>query len=317
MHRNAPLTVEGRRRLCERIELDGFTIAQAAESMNLSRQTASRWWNRYLNGGLAGLEDRPSRPKTSTTRTSARLERRIVALRQSRKLGPARLGPIVGLPPSTVHKVLVRHGCSRLSYMDRTSGRVIRRIETTRVGELVHIDVKKLAKIPPGGGWRAHGRGWRRAGGRGARIGYAFIHSAIDAHSRLAYSEIHDDEQARTAIAFFERALAFFAAHGITIERVLTDNGSCYRAGDFRLLLVTADIVHTFTRPYHPATNGKVERYNRTLLDEWAYVRAYGSEPARRRALDRWLHSYNHHRHHTAVGGPPISRVNNVPGQYN
>lgn len=235
-------------------------------------------------------------------------------LGQSRKLGPARLGPIVGLPPSTVHRVLVRHGLSRLCYMDRISGRVIRRIETERVGELVHIDVKKLAKIPPGGGWRVHGREWGKP--RSHRVGYAYIHSAIDAHSRLAYSEIRDNTQGQTAAAFFERAMAFFEAHGITIERVLTDNGSCYRSRDFARLLIAASIVHTFTRPYHPATNGKAERYNRTLLDEWAYVRAYGSEAVRRRALDRWLHSYNHHRHHTAVGGPPISRVNNVVGQY-
>jgi len=318
MHRNAPLTVEGRRRLCERIERSGFTIAQAAESMNLSRQTASKWWNRYRASGLAGLEDRPSRPRHSPTKTSARLERRVVALRQSRKLGPARLGPIVGLAPSTVHKVLERHGCNRLAFMDRPTGRVIRRIETDHVGELAHLDVKKLAKIPPGGGWRVHGRGSRADLDRRRRnrVGYAFIHSAIDAHSRLAYSEIHDDERTVTAIAFFARAQAFYEAHGITIERILTDNGNCYRSKDFEARLVTAAIAHTFTRPYHPATNGKIERFNRTLVDEWAYVRAYGSESARRRALDVWLHRYNHHRHHTVVGGPPISRVNNVAGQY-
>lgn len=195
MHRNAPLTVEGRRRLCARIEQDGYTIAQAAESMNISRQTASKWWHRYLVSGLAGLEDRPSRPRSCPHQTPARLERRVVALRQSRKLGPARLGPIVGLPASTVHRVLVRHGCSRLAHMDRQSGRVIRRIKTDHAGELVHLDVKKLAKIPPGGGWRSHGRGWQRVGGKSARIGYGYIHSAIDAHSRLAYSEIHEDER--------------------------------------------------------------------------------------------------------------------------
>jgi len=310
MHRNAPLTVEGRRRLCRRIELDGFTVAQAAESMNISRQTASKWWNRYRVAGVAGLEDRPCRPHSSPARTRARLERRVVALRQSRKLGPARLGGIVGLPPSTVHRVLVRAGCSRLAFMDRPTGQVVRRIPTDHVGELVHLDVKKLAKIPRGGGWRVHGKG--RCPRRG--LGYAFIHSAIDAHSRLAYSEIHDDEQATTAISFFARAQAFYAAHGIRIERVLTDNGSCYRSRDFEAQLLAAAIVHTFTRPYHPATNGKVERFNRTLLDEWAYVRAYGSESARRRALDSWLHRYNHHRHHTAIGGPPISRVKNVSG---
>jgi transposase-like protein len=316
MHRNAPLTVEGRRRLCRRIEGDGFTIAQAAESMNISRQTASKWWNRYRVSGVTGLEDRPSRPRRSPMQTKARLERRVVALRQSRKIGPARLGPIVGLAPSTVHRVLVRHGCSRLSYTDRPTGRVIRRIATDHTGELVHLDVKKLAKIPKGGGWRTNGWKGRKLNGHGGRprMGYSYIHSAIDAHSRLAYSEIHEDERAITNIAFFARAMAFFAAHGITIERVLTDNGSCYRSKDFEAQLVAATILHTFTRPYHPATNGKVERFNRTLLDEWGYVRAYGSESARRRAFDGWLHRYNHHRHHTAIGGPPISRVNNVLG---
>ena len=319
MHRNAPLTVEGRRRLCRRIEVDGWTIAQAAESMNISRQTASKWWNRYRTCGVAGLKDCPSRPHHSPTRTNARVERRVVALRQSRKLGPARLGPIVGLPSSTVHRVLVRHGCSRLSFMDRPSGRVVRRIATDHNGELVHLDVKKLAKIPPGGGWRAKGMAGRIRNGRGGRprLGYAYVHSAIDAHSRLAYSEIHDDERAVTALAFFGRAMDFFANHGIRIERVLTDNGSCYRSKDLEEKLVATAVLHTFTRPYHPATNGKVERFNRTLLDEWAYVRAYGSESARRRALDAWLHRYNHHRHHTAIGGPPISRVKNVRGYNN
>jgi hypothetical protein len=284
--------------------------------MNISRQTASKWWNRYKSSGVTGLEDRSCVPRRMPSKTSARLERRVVALRQSQKLGPARLGPIVGLPSSTVHKVLTRHGCNRLAWMDRPTGRVIRRIETDHNGELIHIDVKKLAKIPSGGGWRVNGWEGRIRNGRGGRprLGYSYIHSAIDAHSRLAYSEIHEDERASTAIGFFSRARAFYEAHGITIERVITDNGSCYRSKDFEAHLVSATILHTFTRPYHPATNGKVERFNRTLADEWAYARTYGSESARRRAFDGFLHRYNHHRHHTAVGGPPISRVNNVVG---
>jgi transposase InsO family protein len=281
MHRNAPLTVEGRRRLCERIS-SGWTVAAAAESMNISRQTASKWWNRYNSSGVIGLEDRSCAPRRMPRKTSARLERRVVALRQSRKIGPARLGPIVGLPPSTVHKVLTRHGCNRLAWMDRPTGRVIRRIETDHVGELIHIDVKKLAKIPKGGGWRANGWKGRVHNGEGGRprMGYSYVHSAIDAHSRLAYSEIHEDEQAVTAIGFFSRAKAFYAAHGITIERVMTDNGSCYRSKDFEAQLVSGAILHTFTRPYHPATNGRIERFNRTLVEEWAYVRSYGSEGA-------------------------------------
>jgi hypothetical protein len=206
---------------------------------------------------------------------------------------------------------------SRLSDLERRTGRVIRRIETTRPGELIHIDVKKQAKIPPGGGWKVNGARGRIRNGQGGRprLGYAYIHSAVDAYSRLAYSEVLGNEQAVTAIGFWRRARAFFASYGITVERVMTDNGKCYISKTFDAELVNAHIAHTRTKPYCPRTNGKVERYNRTLLNEWAYARPYRSEAARTRALDKWLHMYNHHRHHTAVGGPPINRVNNVPGQ--
>jgi transposase InsO family protein len=176
--------------------------------------------------------------------------------------------------------------------------------------------VKKQAKIPPGGGHRIKGRAATSSGAfRRTRLGYAHVHSAVDAYSRLAYSEVHDDERAVTAIGFWRRARAFFASYGITVERVMTDNGKCYISHDFAKELIAAGIVHTRTKPYCPRTNGKVERYNRTLLNEWAYARPYRSEAARTRALDKWLHMYNHHRHHTAIGGPPISRVNNVAGQ--
>ena len=318
MHRNAPLTPEGRLRLCRRIEA-GWTVAAAAESMNVSRQCAHKWWARYRSEGVAGLADRSSRPLRSPARTSGRVERRIVALRTSRKLGPARLAGIVGVPASTVHRILVRHGVNRLVWMDRVTGRVVRRIETTHPGELVHVDVKKLARIPTGGGWRIHGpaaRGLRNGQGGRPYIGYAFIHSAIDAHSRLAYSEIHADEQAATAIAFWARAIAFYATHGIPVERVLTDNGACYRSRAWTETCAARGIRHTRTRPYRPATNGKVERFNRTLLDEWAYARAWQSDAQRTRFLAHWLHRYNHHRHHTAIGGPPMSRVTNVSGQH-
>jgi transposase InsO family protein len=204
---------------------------------------------------------------------------------------------------------------SRLSDLDRRSGRSVRRIETSRPGELVHIDIKKQAKIPPGGGWRAHGRKVTQGQHHRTKMGYAHIHSAIAAYSRLAYSEVHNDETSVTNIGFWRRAKAFFESYGITIERVLTDNGSCYRSKDFATELLNDAIKHTFTKPYKPQTNGKVERYNRTLLNEWAYARPYRSEAARTRALDTWLHLYNHHRHHTAIGGPPISRVNNLVGQ--
>jgi transposase InsO family protein len=297
---------------------DGWPVAAAAESMRISRQTAHKWWRRYQDAGIAGLEDRSSRPRRCPTKTPDRMERRIVELRRRHQLGPARLAPRVGVPASTFHRVLQRHGVSRLSDLDRMGGRVIRRIETTHAGELVHVDVKKQAKIPKGGGWRVNGvQAKNRKNGKAGRprLGYAYIHSAIDAHSRLAYSEIHTDERATTAIGFWRRAQAFFINYGITVERVLSDNGSCYRAKDFTAELVAAGIKHKFTRPYRPQTNGKVERFNRTLQNEWAYARAYRSEAARTRALDTWLHMYNHHRHHTAVGGPPVSRVNNLVGQ--
>jgi transposase InsO family protein len=314
MHRNAPLTPEGRLRLCRRIE-DGWTVASAAECMHISRQTAHKWWRRYQEAGVAGLVDRSSRPKHCPTKTPAKVERRVVALRRRHQLGPARLAERAGIPASTLHRVLARHGVSRLSDLDRQGGRVIRRIETSRPGELVHLDIKKQAKIPKGGGWRVNGVEHKNTNKSRPRIGYAHVHSAIDAYSRLAYSEVHDNETSVTNIGFWRRAKAFFASYGITIERVLTDNGSCYRSKDFAAELLGDVIKHTFTKPYKPQTNGKIERFNRTLLNEWAYARPYRSEAARTRALDTWLHLYNHHRHHAAIGGPPNRRVNNLIGQ--
>jgi transposase InsO family protein len=318
MHRNAPLTPQGRLRLCQMIE-EGWTIASSAESMRISRQTAHKWWRRYQEAGEAGLEDRSSRPRRCPTKTPPKVERRLVELRRRHQLGPARLAPRAGVPASTLHRVLQRNGVSRLSDLDRQGGRTVRRIVTSRPGELVHIDIKKQAKIPKGGGWRVKPEGQSRRAKNGhagrPRLGYAHIHSAIDAYSRLAYSEIHQDEKATTAIAFWRRAKAFFESYGMTIERVLTDNGSCYRAKEFDKELINHAVKHTRTKPFHPQTNGKVERYNRTLLNEWAYARPYRSEAARTRALDKWLHMYNHHRHHTAIGGPPISRANNLVGQ--
>ena len=314
MHGNAPLTPEGRLRLCRRIE-SGWTVAAAAESMNISRQCAHKWWRRYRDDGPAGLVDRSSRPHSCPHQTPARVERRIVALRQSRRLGPARLAGIVDVPASTVHRVLVRHGVNRLRWMDRPTGRVIRRIETSRCGELVHIDVKKLARIPDGGGHRKLGRNIETRRRRGA--GYTHIHTAIDAYSRLAYSEFAGVENAVNCVAFLARASAWFAQRGITIERILTDNGMGYRSFAWRDLCADLGIQHTRTKPYHPATNGKVERFNRTLADEWAYARLWKSERSRAVALDRFLHRYNHHRHHTAIGGPPASRVTNLAGHNN
>jgi transposase InsO family protein len=311
VHRNARLTPAGRLLLCQRIEA-GWPVAHAAKSMGISRDRAYVWWRRYQGEGPAGLEDRSSRPHRSRTRTKASRERRIVHLRRKRGLGPARIAGIVRLPASTVHAVLVRHGLNRLDCLDRPTRTPVRRMEMTRPGELVHVDIKKLGRIPPGGGWRVHGRGPGHRNSTRTRPGYAFVHSAVDAYSRLAYSEVLNDEQGATAAAFWLRATAFFATRGITIDRVLTDNGACYRSRAFTRAL--GDIVHTRTRPYRPATNGKVERFNRTLLAEWAYARPWSSDGQRTRALTTWLHLYNHHRHHTAIGGPPITRVSNLTG---
>jgi transposase InsO family protein len=283
----------------------------AAESMNISRQTAHQWWRRYREEGPGGLVDRSSRPWSCPHQTPARVERRIVALRQSRKLGPARIAGIVGMPASTVHRVLVRHGINRLRWMDRPTGRVIRRIDTSHCGELVHVDVKKLARVPDGGGHKFHGR---RTDVLHKRSGYTHIHTAIDAYSRLAYSEFAGTENRDNCVAFLTRAVAWFTERGIRIERILTDNGTGYRSRAWAARCAELGITHTRTRAYSPATNGKVERFNRTLLDEWAYARLWTSEASRARALDRWLHRYNHHRHHTAIGGPPASRVTNLAG---
>ncbi|MCX5299539.1 IS481 family transposase [Streptomyces sp. NBC_00193] len=324
-HRNARLTVHGRRILVERV-LAGRPVAHVAAEMGISRPTAHKWVRRWRTEGHAGLHDRSSRPRTTPHRTRPAVEARVCELRRSRKLGPARIGPILGLPASTVHRILTRHGLGRLAWLDRPTGEPIRRYERARPGELVHVDIKKLGNIPDGGGWRVVGRA---AGDRNRQattdqrrsstpvIGYSYIHSAVDDHSRLAYSEVLANERKETATGFWQRANAFFAAHGITVERVLTDNGACYKSKLFTRTLTAAGIAHKRTRPYRPQTNGKVERFNRTLAEEWAYQRPYASNHERTEALTDFLHTYNHHRCHTALGGhPPISRVNNAAGQY-
>jgi len=316
-HRNARLTVYGRWLLVQRVAA-GRPVAHVAAEMGVSRTTGYKWVGRYLAEGEGGLQDRPSRPHTCPRRTGTAVESEVCRLRRERKLGPARIGPILGLAPSTVHRVLTRHGLGRLALLDRPTGQVIRRYERERPGELVHVDVKKLGRIPDGGGHKIRGRAATRP--ERANGGYDYIHCAIDDHSRLAYSEIHADEKAATCAAFLLRAGAFFTAHGIEhIERVLTDNALSYRlSAAWRAALIELGATGKRTRPYRPQTNGKVERFNRTLLEEWAYQRPYTSNSERTEALQDFLHHYNYHRCHTAIGGqPPISRVNNVPRHYN
>lgn len=314
MHGNARLTPVGRLTLVMRIE-SGRPVAHVAAEMGISRPTAYKWWRRWQDGGEAGLFDRSSRPHSCPHRSSAELEAAIEDLRRTLKLGPVRIAARLGVPASTVHRVLCRLGLDRLAWIDRPTGQVIRRYERDRPGELVHVDIKKLGRIPDGGGWRIHGRDQRPNRKRG--LGWDFIHSAVDDHSRLAYSEIHPDERADTCVAFWRRARAFFIDHGVLVTGVMTDNAKAYRCDRFQCAISEGGARHWSIPPYTPQINGKVERFNRTFLDEWAYVKPWPDNPTRTAALDEWLHLYSHHRHHTAIGGPPISRVNDLPGHYN
>jgi transposase InsO family protein len=314
-HANARLTQFGRLLLVQRITELGWPPAQAAQSLGVSRATAYKWLARYRSEGPAGLADRSSRPRRCPHALSASQVRRVLAARRRRRQGPHRLGYHLAMPRSTVYGVLRRHGMSRLVSTDRASGVVVR-YQRERPGELVHIDVKKLGRIPDGGGHRIHGRATAR---RGRGIGYDYVHSAVDDRSRVAFSQLLPDETATTCARFLVEAASFFADHGVRIERVLTDNAKAY--ADSVLFTETAaglGIRLKRTRRYRPQTNGKVERFNKTLLDEWAYARLYRSNNERRRALARWLRFYDHRRPHTSLDGltPMVILANNVGGKH-
>jgi transposase InsO family protein len=325
----------GRLRMARFHVESGSTIRATAERFQVSTTTVLRWSRRYRmvqatgrRPGVGDMIDVSSRPLRSPKVTRPRIVGKVKHLRISRRLGPVQIAGRVGIPASTVHAILVREGLNRLAHMDRATGQVVRRYERDRPGDLIHVDVKKFGRIPAGGGWKIHGRGFNesRAAERAnaaarakrgtGKAGYAYVHSALDDHSRLTYSEVHDDETTATVLGFWERAVAFFADHGITVAEVLTDNGPAYRSRDWAAITTAQGIKHRRTRPYRPQTNGKIERFHRTLRDEWGYGKAYRTESSRRKALTSWLHTYNHHRPHTALGGqPPITRVTNVPGQ--
>ncbi|MFI5938640.1 IS481 family transposase, partial [Actinoplanes sp. NPDC051494] len=327
-HANAALTPRARLRLARLIVDDGWSPARAAERYDVSWRTANKWAQRYRTEGQTGLTDRSSRPHRQPTRTPAPLERKILHLRRKRRLGPVPLGAQLGLAPSTVHAVLVRHQANRLSHLDRSTGETIRRYEHPAPGDMLHVDVKKLGNVPHGGGHRYLGRpqgsrnraatpGKARSKHRGPLIGTAYVHTVIDDHSRVAYAEIHDDETALTATGVLRRAVAWFAERGVTTRRVLSDNGSAYTSHLWRDTCAELGITVKKTRPYRPQTNGKIERFHRTLADGWAFVKFYSTEKARRAALPAFLHDYNHHRPHTAIGGlPPITRLTNLTGHH-
>ncbi|MGO2110234.1 MAG: IS481 family transposase [Pseudoclavibacter sp.] len=329
-HANAVLTPRTRLRLARLIIDDHYPVTVAARMFMVSTVTARNWAARYRSEGEAGMQDRSSRPHRIPHKTPEQIKKRIITLRWRLRLGPAQIAGRLGLAASTVHALLVRCGVNRLSHIDRVTGEPLRRYEHPYPGSMIHVDVTKFGNIPDGGGWRFVGKQQgnrnreataKRTGKRHAdyepTVGTGYVHTIIDDNSRVAYAEICADEKAVTAIGVLERAVAWFAERGVTVERVLSDNGSAYKSFAWRDACAGLGIVHKRTRPYRPQTNGKIERFHRTLADGWTYARFYRSESERRAALPGWMHFYNHHRHHSAIGAPPISRIeNNLPGHH-
>ena len=325
-HANAALTVRHRLKVAQLVVEQGYPISEVAARFQVSWPTVKRWAVRYAAG--EPMSDRSSRPHHQPATTPAAVVRRVLELRWRKRLGPLQVAARTGVAASTVHKILLRNRLNRLAHVDRATGEPIRRYEHDHPGSLIHVDVKKLGNIPDGGGWRFVGR---RQGDRNKAAtlgnarnrwhnplsGHAFVHTVIDDHSRIAYAEVHDDETALTATGVLARAVAWYSSRGVTVERVLSDNGSAYKSRLWQTVCDQLGITPKKTRPYRPQTNGKIERFHRTMADGWAYARHYTSETERRQALASWLHEYNHHRPHSAIGAkPPISRLTNVPGQY-
>jgi transposase InsO family protein len=305
----AKLTPAGRLLIVQRVTVDQWPPAHAAKMAGVSRQTLYKWLRRFREEGLSGLEDRSSRPRRCPHHTAPDVEALVLELRRAIRRGPHLLGGRLGLAPSTVHAVLARHAMSRLSRLDRSTGAVIR-YERERPGELIHVDVKKLGRVPEGGGWRGRGRERGRAGDfKKPFAGFDFLHVALDDHSRYAYVEVHGDEKGVTCAEFLTNAFKHFSERGVSIERVMTDNARNYT--DSKLFQeALGDARHVRIRPYRPQTNGKVERFNRTLVDEWAYQRPYTSNAERLDALKVFVIDYNYVRTHSAIGNhPPATRL--------
>jgi transposase InsO family protein len=327
LHANAKLGPKGRLVMCRRVIEHGWSLTEAAEAAGVSERTARKWVRRYEEEGEAGLLDRSSAPRRVHNVTPHERVEAIEALRRVRLTGPE-IAEVLGMPTSTVSAVLKRIGLGRLSRVEPAEP--VRRYERSRPGELIHIDVKKLGRIVGGAGHRVVGRQGRRrnptrrdgSGVRRARVGWECVHVCVDDATRLAYVEVLPDEKARTAIGFLRRALAFYRSHGITVERLMTDNGPAYVSAAHALACRALGIRHLRTRPYRPQTNGKAERFIRTMLREWAYAAVYGSSSERAAALSGWLERYNSTRRHGALGHrPPIARLrelqgNNVAGIY-
>jgi transposase InsO family protein len=302
--------------------------ARAAERYDVSWRTAKKWADRYRAEGATGMHDRSSAPHRQPNRTPAPVVRKIVHLRWKQRLGPVEIADRLGMPSSTVHAVLVRCRINRLTHIDRVTGEPIRRYEHEKPGDLIHVDVKKLGRVPDGGGWRYVGRqqGLKNRAAtpdkprnkyRGVLMGTCYLHTVIDDHSRVAYVEAHDDEAKETAVEVLKNAVAWFAERGVTVKRVISDNGSCYQSHLWRDTCADLGITAKKTRPYRPQTNGKIERFHRTLAEGWAFKKLYNSETARLAALPAWVHEYNHHRPHSAVGkAAPITRLDNLAGHH-
>jgi transposase InsO family protein len=313
-HASARTNLFARRLIVERVAA-GWPAAHVAQQLGISRATVHKWLRRHAQGGDAALADRSSRPHRMPARTPRRVEQRVLAARRRQRRGAVVLAAELGLVPSTAGRILARHQVPRLAETDLVTGEPVRssrrsgnRYEHPVPGAMIHVDVKKLGRVPAGGGWRAHGRS---EAVRGRGNGYDYVHTAIDDHTRLAYSEVLPDEKDPTCAAFLHRALAWLAARGITVCRILTDNALVYRRGtDWGWVCAAWQLRRRFTRPGCPWTNGKAERFNRTLACEWAYARPRASNTARTRALDKFLVRYNNRRGHSALGGrPPISRL--------